>query len=431
MQTIKWQNLTEQQKKNALMRPAIMNSTEISDSVAIIVNDVRENGDMALRVLTEKFDKIEIDTLQLTDEEIENACVRVSDSIKASVQLAITNIQKFHQAQQMPAVSVQIMPGILCQQLVRPIQAVGLYIPGGTAPLLSTVMMLAIPAEIAGCEQIVLCSPPPIADEIIYTAKACGVTQIFQVGGAQAVAAMAFGTESIPKVDKIFGPGNAYVTEAKKQVSLINGGAAMDMPAGPSEVLVIADEAANPAFIAADLLSQAEHGGDSQVILVTPSQPLADAVAKEIDLQLLKLPRQAIATQALAESRLIVVENLDECVVLSNQYGPEHLIIQTQNCDELVDQINSAGSIFIGQWSPESAGDYASGTNHVLPTYGYTATYSSLGLQDFQKRMTAQKLSAEGLLSIAATVEELAAAEQLMAHKEAVSIRVKELEGKK
>lgn len=292
-------------------------------------------------------------------------------------------------------------------------------------------MMLGTPANIAGCRQVILCSPPPIADEILYAAKLCGITDIFQVGGAQAIAAMAFGTESIPAVDKIFGPGNAYVTEAKRQVSQDHEGAAIDMPAGPSEVLVIADSQANPAFTAADLLSQAEHGPDSQVILLTDSQTFAQRVIDETEKQLAELSRADIARAALSASRVIIADSIAQCVEISNRYGPEHLILQTRNADELVENITSAGSIFVGDWSPESAGDYASGTNHVLPTYGYTSTYSSLGLADFMKRMTVQKLSPQGLLGLATTIETLAQAESLTAHKNAVTLRVTELNKQK
>ncbi|SPW26066.1 Histidinol dehydrogenase [Edwardsiella tarda] len=301
---------------------------------------------------------------------------------------------------------------------------IGLYIPGGSAPLLSTVLMLGIPARVAACRRVILCSPPPIDPAILYAASLCGINEIFQVGGAQAIAAMAYGSESIPRVDKIFGPGNAYVTEAKRQVSQQVQGPAIDMPAGPSEVLVIADEYANPAFIAADLLSQAEHGPDSQVILLTPDTGLAQQVAEQVEAQLVRLPRAAIARQALAQSRLIVTDSLADCVAISNRYGPEHLIIQTRDAAAWVDGITSAGSVFLGDWSPESVGDYASGTNHVLPTYGYTATHSSLGVADFQKRMTVQQLSPAGLLALAPTVEVMAQAERLDAHSNAVSLRV-------
>lgn len=419
-----WQQCSEQEQTALLTRPAMTASDSISQSVADILDQVKQYGDEALKALSNKFDKVQINQIKLSNSEIKMAIDRVNPDLKQAMQLAVSNIKKFHQAQVKQTVTVETMPGITCQLVTRPINSVGLYIPGGSAPLLSTVLMLAIPANIAGCRKVILCSPPPIADEILYAAELCGVTEIYQLGGAQAIAAMAFGTESVPKVDKIFGPGNAYVTEAKRQVSQRLDGAAIDMPAGPSEVLVIADSSANPAFIAADLLSQAEHGPDSQVVLLTPDEKMVQAVSLEVDKQLAQLSRQAIAEKALQESRLIVTQDLEQCVAISNRYGPEHLIIQTQNADELVEQITSAGSIFLGDWSPESAGDYASGTNHVLPTYGYTATYSSLGLADFQKRMTVQKLTPEGLKAIGNAVELMAQAEQLTAHKQAVTLRL-------
>jgi histidinol dehydrogenase len=419
-----WQQCTDDQRRNLLTRPAINASDSISKAVADILVQVKQHGDEALKALSNKFDKIQIEQIKITQEEIKTAANRVNPELKQAMQLAVANIEKFHQAQAYQSIMVETMPGVKCQLVTRPIDSVGLYIPGGSAPLLSTVLMLATPAKIAGCRQVILCSPPPIADEILYAAQLCGVSEVYQLGGAQAIGAMALGTKSVPKVDKIFGPGNAYVTEAKRQVSQRLDGAAIDMPAGPSEVLVIADSSANPAFIAADLLSQAEHGPDSQVILLTPDEKIAQAVSIEVDKQLTQLSRQNIAKKALQESRLIVTKDLDECVAISNRYGPEHLIIQTANADELVEQITSAGSIFLGDWSPESAGDYASGTNHVLPTYGYTATYSSLGLADFQKRMTVQKLTPEGLKAIGNAVELMAEAEQLTAHKQAVSLRL-------
>ncbi|MFQ0971746.1 histidinol dehydrogenase [Gilliamella sp. ESL0232] len=419
-----WQQCTNEQQTALLMRPAITASDSISQAVADILAQVKQDGDKALKALSSKFDKIQIEQIKLTQEEIKTAANRVNPELKQAMQLAVTNIEKFHQAQAYQSIMVETMPGVKCQLVTRPIDSVGLYIPGGSAPLLSTVLMLATPAKIAGCRQVILCSPPPIADEILFAAQLCDVSEVYQLGGAQAIGAMALGTKSVPKVDKIFGPGNAYVTEAKRQVSQRLDGAAIDMPAGPSEVLVIADSSANPAFIAADLLSQAEHGPDSQVILLTPDEKIAQAVSIEVDKQLTQLSRQNIAKKALQESRLIVTKDLDECVAISNRYGPEHLIIQTANADELVEQITSAGSIFLGDWSPESAGDYASGTNHVLPTYGYTATCSSLGLADFQKRMTVQKLSPEGLKAIGHAVELMAEAEQLTAHKQAVSLRL-------
>ncbi|MCX8669752.1 histidinol dehydrogenase [Gilliamella sp. B2865] len=422
-----WQNCSKEQQAELLTRPAIAASDSISQVVKDILTQVKQNGDQALKALSSKYDKTQTNQIKLTEDEIKTAISRVTMDLKQAMQLAVSNIKKFHQAQVRPTITVETMPGIQCQSVTRPIDSVGLYIPGGSAPLLSTVLMLAIPAKIAGCRKVILCSPPPIADEILYAADLCGVTEIYQLGGAQAIAAMALGTESVPKVDKIFGPGNAYVTEAKRQVSQRLDGAAIDMPAGPSEVLVIADSSANPSFIAADLLSQAEHGPDSQVVLLTPDEKIAQEVSIEVDKQLMQLSRQDIAEKALKESRLIVTNDLEECVDISNRYGPEHLIIQTKNADQLVDKINSAGSIFIGDWSPESAGDYASGTNHVLPTYGYTSTYSSLGLPDFQKRMTVQKLTPDGLKAIGTAVELMAQAEQLTAHKNAVTIRLAKL----
>ncbi|WP_334325376.1 histidinol dehydrogenase [Gilliamella apicola] len=426
-----WQQCSDAQRAALLTRPAITASDSISQAVADILSQVKQNGDQALIALSNKFDKVQIQQIKLTQDAIKAATARVKPELKQAMQLAVSNIEKFHQAQVKSAIKVETMPGVKCQLVTRPIDSVGLYIPGGSAPLLSTVLMLATPAKIAGCRKVILCSPPPIADEILYAAELCGVTEIYQLGGAQAIAAMAFGSKSVPKVDKIFGPGNAFVTEAKRQVSQRLDGAAIDMPAGPSEVLVIADSSANPAFIAADLLSQAEHGPDSQVVLVTPDEDIAKAVSIEVDKQLTQLSRQGIAEKALQESRLIVTKDLEQCITISNRYGPEHLIIQTQNADDLVEQITSAGSIFLGDWSPESAGDYASGTNHVLPTYGYTATYSSLGLADFQKRMTVQKLSPEGLQAIGNAVELMAQAEQLTAHKQAVTLRLATLNAKK
>ncbi|HAU5009948.1 TPA: histidinol dehydrogenase [Proteus mirabilis] len=422
-----WDKCTQQQQQQLLTRPAISASAPITEQVATIISQVRNDGDKALKALSQKYDKAAPDSVLVTKTQIDVACARLNNEIKQAIAQAMSNIRRFHEAQIPKTIEVETQPGVFCQQVSRPIDAVGLYIPGGSAPLLSTVMMLGLPARIAGCRKIILCSPPPIADEILYIAQQIGIDEIFQVGGAQAIAAMAFGTESIPKVDKIFGPGNAYVTEAKRQVSQSLQGAAIDMPAGPSEVLVIADADADPAFIAADLLSQAEHGPDSQVVLLTPDEALAKAVISETQAQLTQLTRAEIAQQALAESRVIITRDLNQCIEISNRYGPEHLIIQTNDADSLVDSITSAGSVFLGAWSPESAGDYASGTNHVLPTYGYTATYSSLGLADFMKRMTVQKLTAQGLADLANTIEILAQAEQLTAHKNAVTLRVNAL----
>lgn len=421
---IDWQQCNAEQQQALLMRPAIAASGSITQTVREVLEQVKINGDEALRAFSARFDKVQVENLRVTPQQIDDACARLSEALKQAMAIAVSNIETFHKAQILAPVDIETQPGVRCQQLTRPVKSVGLYIPGGSAPLFSTVLMLATPARIAGCGRVVLCSPPPIADEILYAAKLCGVEEVFQVGGSQAIAALAFGTETVPRVDKIFGPGNAYVTEAKRQVSQSVDGAAIDMPAGPSEVLVIADEGATPAFVASDLLSQAEHGPDSQVILLTPSAALAQGVADAVEQQLAQLPRAATARQALESSRLIVARDLEQCVEISNAYGPEHLIIQTRQPRDLVDSITSAGSVFLGDWSPESAGDYASGTNHVLPTYGYTATCSSLGLADFQKRMTVQELTPQGFLNLAATIETLAAAEQLDAHKNAVTLRV-------
>lgn len=424
---IDWQQCDEQQRRELLTRPAISASDRITESVSEILRRVRSEGDSALREFCARFDKTEVQELRVTPQQIEAASARLGDDVKQAMAHAVRNIDTFHQAQKLAVVDIETQPGVRCQQLTRPIQSVGLYIPGGSAPLVSTVLMLATPARIAGCQKVVLCSPPPIADEILYAAQLCGVEEVYQLGGAQAIAALAFGTETVPRVAKIFGPGNAYVTEAKRQVSQSLDGAAIDMPAGPSEVLVIADSGATPDFVASDLLSQAEHGPDSQVILLTPDLKMAQAVGEAVERQLQTLSRSEIARQALASSRLIVAKDLAQCIEISNAYGPEHLILQTREPEQLVDSITSAGSVFLGDWSPESAGDYASGTNHVLPTYGYTATCSSLGLADFQKRMTVQQLTPEGLLGLANTIETLAQAEQLTAHKNAVTLRVNTL----
>ncbi|HFZ8992981.1 TPA: histidinol dehydrogenase [Citrobacter freundii] len=424
---IDWNSCSPEQQRELLMRPAISASDSITRTVSEILENVKARGDDALREYSAKFDKTDVTALKVTADEIAAAGARLSDELKQAMAVAVKNIETFHNAQKLPAVDVETQPGVRCQQITRPVDAVGLYIPGGSAPLFSTVLMLATPARIAGCRKVVLCSPPPIADEILYAAQLCGVQEVFKAGGAQAIAAMAFGSESVPKVDKIFGPGNAFVTEAKRQVSQCFDGAAIDMPAGPSEVLVIADSGATPDFVASDLLSQAEHGPDSQVILLTPDAEMARRVSAAVERQLADLPRAETARQALSASRLIVAQDLAQCVAISNQYGPEHLIIQTRNARELVDDITSAGSVFLGDWSPESAGDYASGTNHVLPTYGYTATSSSLGLADFQKRMTVQELTPAGFSALASTIETLAAAERLTAHKNAVTLRVNAL----
>lgn len=339
---IDWNGCSAEQQQQLLMRPAISASESISRTVSEILNNVKDNGDAALREYSAKFDKTDVKALKVSDEEIAAAGARLSDELKQAMAVAVKNIETFHNAQRLQAVDVETLPGVRCQQVTRPIASVGLYIPGGSAPLFSTVLMLATPARIAGCQQVVLCSPPPIADEILYAAQLCGVRNIFNVGGAQAIAALAFGTESVAKVDKIFGPGNAFVTEAKRQVSQRLDGAAIDMPAGPSEVLVIADSGATPDFVASDLLSQAEHGPDSQVILLTPDSEMATRVAQAVERQLAALSRAETARVALSASRIIVARDIAQCVEISNQYGPEHLIIQTRNARELVDGITSA-----------------------------------------------------------------------------------------
>ncbi len=428
MRTVVWQSLSNQQQDTVLERPAITEGANITAAVSDVIAKVRAEGDAALLELTERFDKVRPASIRVSAEEIQAASDRLSSEMKAALEQAYENIAKFHNAQIHQPVKVETMPGVVCEQVTRPINKVGLYIPGGSAPLPSTVLMLGVPSQIAGCKKVVLCSPPPIADEILYVAQLCQIDEVYNVGGGQAIAAMAYGTETVAKVDKIFGPGNAYVTEAKRQVSNDFRGAAIDMPAGPSEVLVIADETADADFIASDLLSQAEHGPDSQVVLVTPSPVIADQVTDAVQAQLKQLSRAVIAEKALASSLIIISESLEQAVEISNYYGPEHLIVQTKSPRDLLPELDNAGSIFLGDWSPESAGDYASGTNHVLPTYGYTRTYSSLGLADFSKRMTVQELSADGLSLLAPTVVTMAEAEGLDAHKRAVTIRVEKLQ---
>ncbi len=427
MKKVIWNQLSEQEKKAVLERPAQASAAEIKRAVETVREALLTKGDEAIYELTEKFDGVALKELALSQEAFTRARNNLSDEFKSALKNAYDNIYSFHAAQKLPPIEVETQPGVKCEVVTRPIERVGLYIPGGTAPLFSTMLMLAIPAKIAGCREIYLASPPPVADEIIYAAELCGIETLYQMGGAQAIFALALGTESVQKVDKIFGPGNSYVTEAKQQVSQMAGGAAIDMPAGPSEVLVIADHTADPDFVASDLLSQAEHGEDSQVILVTTSAKLGEAVTKSIKQQLLTLRRAETAKVALSHSRTIIAKDLTEAVAISNAYAPEHLIIQTEAPRALVPEILHAGSLFLGKYSPESMGDYASGTNHVLPTYGYARTYSSLGLADFSKRMTIQELTKEGFKSLAPTVSLLAEKELLDAHKLAVEIRLEKL----
>lgn len=423
-----WSDLDGDTRDQLLRRPALQNDAEIAASVSDIISAVRESGDSAIRQLSEKHDGATLTDLRVSAQELASAEASLSAAALEAIDVAIRNVRKFHEAQLPSPIAVQTMPGVQCERVAHPIDAVGLYVPAGTAPLPSAAIMLAVPASIAACPVRVLCTPPRkdgTADPAVVAA-ACraGVTEIYKIGGAQAVAAMAYGTESVPRVCKIFGPGNAWVTQAKSQVAADADGAAIDMPAGPSEVLVIADEHASPDFVAADLLSQAEHGKDSQVILVTTDAALADQVNTAIANQLGKLSRAAIARESLAASRAIVVGSLQEAVELSNQYAPEHLILQVEDARALLPGIRNAGSVFLGAWAPESVGDYCSGTNHVLPTYGFARSYSGLGTDQFMRQMTVQELSRDGLVSIADTVMELANLEGLDAHAAAIECRL-------
>ncbi|MEP2237185.1 MAG: histidinol dehydrogenase [Maribacter sp.] len=413
---------------DVLKRPT-QTVADIEGLVNGIFKEVSDNGDSVLKKYTEQFDKVSLDSFLVSKTEIEEAKSFVSDELKAAIQLAKSNIEVFHTAQKTGRVEVETAAGVSCWQEKRPIQKVGLYIPGGTAPLFSTILMLAVPAKIAGCSEIVLCSPPDIEGKlnpaILYTADLCGVTKIVKVGGIQAVAGMTFGTETIPQVYKIFGPGNQYVTVAKQIATKY--GVAIDMPAGPSELLVVADESANAAFVASDLLSQAEHGVDSQVILVSTSKEMIDAVEKEVAVQLEDLPRKEIAKQAIANSKLIYIDNDQEAIDLINEYGPEHYIVCVENEDFYIDNTQNAGSVFIGNYTPESAGDYASGTNHTLPTNGYAKQYSGVNLDSFMKNMTFQKITKEGIQTIGKAIELMAEAEGLEAHKNAVTLRLNSL----
>lgn len=405
----------------------------VRETVNQVLARVRAEGDRAVLDYEAQFDGVALESLAVTEAELDEAEESVSISLKAAILLAQQNIRKFHAAQRFEGERIETLPGVVCWQRAVPIERVGLYIPGGTAPLFSTVLMLTIPAQLAGCRDIILCTPPDkqgkIHPAILYAARVAGVHRIFKVGGVQAIGAMAYGTESVPRVYKIFGPGNRFVTAAKQQVSLRD--VAIDIPAGPSEVAVLADEHANPAFVAADLLSQAEHGVDSQVVLVTPSEALVKEVAFEVQRQLSLLPRWKIAEKALAESKLMVVKDLDEAIDLVNAYAPEHLIIQTDHYLELAARVVNAGSVFLGPYAPESAGDYASGTNHTLPTHGYATAYSGVNLDSFVRKITFQEISSEGIQHIGPAIEVMATHEQLAAHRQAVTIRLKALQSVK
>lgn len=413
-----WQNITE--------RPYVDNS-DIAQRVKEIINSVRKNGDAAILRLTRSLDAADLTTTKVTNAEIENATIPTE--LQNAIQVAKSNIEKYHSSQLVAEQKVETTEGIVCWRENRAIENVGLYIPGGTAPLFSTILMLGIPATIAGCKNIILCTPPnkegKINPAILWTANLLGITNIYKVGGAQAIAAMAIGTETIQKADKIFGPGNQYVTEAKAQIQTL--GTAIDMPAGPSELLVIADESANPAFVAADLLSQAEHGADSQVILVSDSEKIIDDTITALNEQIEKLPRRDIAKAAIKNSSAILLDNIQECIILSNIYAPEHLIIASNKAEGYVRDIQNAGSIFLGNYSCESAGDYASGTNHTLPTNGYARSYSGVSVDSFIKKITIQNITPIGIQNIGPAIEIMAAAEGLDAHRNAVTIRLKSL----
>ena len=419
-----WQKIVE--------RPHL-DVSQLNETVASVLADVKLRGDEAVKGYELKFDHVDLPSLEVTKSEIDEAEKLVSKDLKEAIQLAHANIKTFHESQRFRSKKVETQPGVTCWQKSVPIEKVGLYIPGGTAPLFSTVLMLATPAKIAGCKEIVLCTPPnregKVNPAILMAARIAGVSKIFKAGGVQAIGAMAYGTESIPKVYKIFGPGNQYVMAAKQQVSIHDVG--IDMPAGPSEVCVIADDTANAEFVAADLLSQAEHGVDSQVFLITISNKFIDEVQKELGKQLEALPRKAIAQKALENSMLVLVSDMREAIDLSNTYAPEHLVIQTEDYEDVASRVINAGSVFLGQYACESAGDYASGTNHTLPTHGYATTYNGVNLDSYCRKVTFQHLTAEGVRQIGHAVELMAEAEQLDAHKNAMTVRINSLKKKK
>ena len=427
---IKITKYPEPEAWSALMTRAAESTAQLEQTVAEIISQVRERGDEALREYASRFDGVELSDLRVSEAEIAEAEQRVYESLKQAIAVAAGNIERFHAAQTMQPVEVSTMPGVECVQRAVPITNVGLYIPGGNSPLFSTVLMLAVPARLAGCKHIVMCTPPgkdgKVNAAILYAARLAGVTEIYKVGGAQAVAAMAYGTQSIPRVSKIFGPGNRFVMEAKMQVS--RSAVAIDMPAGPSEVMIIADQDADAEFVASDFLSQAEHGPDSQSILLTTSESLAERLPGVIDDSLNRLPRREMMLRSLSHSHVIVLRNYDEIMRFANEYAPEHLIINTADAERLAERVENAGSVFIGPYSPESAGDYASGTNHTLPTSGYAKAYSGVNLDSFTKKITFQRLSPEGLRSIGSTIEIMAENEDLMAHRMAVTVRLKKMQ---
>ncbi|GHA73517.1 histidinol dehydrogenase [Cognatilysobacter bugurensis] len=431
MKRLKWSDTPSAERHDALRRPAQQAGDTITAAVLNVVADVRTRGDAAVRELTARFDGVALDAFELDAASIAAAADAITPSLRDAIDDAAERIAHFHGAGMTQPYTVDTAPGVRCERVLRPIRRVGLYVPAGSAPLPSTALMLGVPAQLAGCRDIVLCTPPRkdgTADPaVLYAASRCAVTRVFVLGGAQAIAAMAFGTGSVPKCDKLFGPGNAYVTEAKRQVSMADGGAAIDMPAGPSEVLVIADAGANPAFVAADLLSQAEHGPDSQVILISDDGAMIDAVATAIDEQLRTLPRADTARRALESSRLIEVESLDDAFDISNDYAPEHLILAVREARRWLPRVDAAGSVFLGDWSPEALGDYCSGTNHVLPTSGAARFTGGLNVASFQIAITVQDVAPQGLAAIGPCAVELARAEGLDAHRLAVALRLEAL----
>lgn len=427
MKIIDWNKANAAERKIALARPLPPDGKALAEKVTAILDAVKQRGDAALREFSKQFDKADLKELSVPNAALAAAASQIAPELRVAIEQAKTNIEKFHEAERPHAAKIETIPGVTCELQWRAIETVGFYIPGGTAPLFSSVLMQSIPAKIAGCKRMILCTPPradgTIHPAILATADMCGITEIYAVGGAQAIAAMAYGTETIPKVDKIFGPGNAYVTLAKQLVSQDPAGAAIDLPAGPSEVMVIAEKTANAAWVAADLLAQAEHDTAAQAILITTDSSFASAVQSEVQKQLSTLPRHAIAEKAIAESRIIVCTTMDEAITVANQYAPEHLIIHNEDAAKYLPVIQNAGSVFLGPWTPESAGDYASGTNHVLPTFGYARAYNGITILSYMKSMSVQSITRNGLQKLGPTIVTMAEAEGLQAHANAVKIR--------
>jgi histidinol dehydrogenase len=435
MRILDWQQLDADARRAALARPSAALQPRVLQQAQAIIDAVRSDGESAVRRCTREFDRVELSDFRVGSPEFDAAGAQLTPEQLAAIEKAIANVDRFHRAGLPSALSLEVQPGVRCERLIRPIGAVGLYVPAGAAPLPSTVIMLAVPARIAGCRERVLCTPPQrsglASAAVLVAARLCGIEQVFKIGGAQAIAAMAYGSAGVPKVAKIFGPGNAWVTAAKQLVAADPQGAALDMPAGPSEVLVIADDSARAEFVAADLLAQAEHDALSQALLVTPSASLATQVAAAVHEQMQHLSRRSILQQSMASSRILIVASVDEALAVSDSYAPEHLIIQTHNPRAVLERVQHAGSVFLGSWSPEPMGDYCSGTNHVLPTYGYARAYSGLSVQDFTRRMTAQELSADGLQDLGPTASTLARLEGLDAHAAAVELRLAALRGER